>query len=107
MRLRRPAAIALVGWYLMMPPVFSPMGEHHRSFNDLSAPLNKWDVLAKFDSQDQCKKEKQRLRDEAPARLNFAHQHPEQDPDGNILAVSQAWQLADCVATDDPRLKAK
>jgi hypothetical protein len=31
--------LSLIGWYLLIPPVFSPMGEHHRSFNDLSAPL--------------------------------------------------------------------
>ncbi len=105
MTLHHAAALALMGWLLLMPPVFSPMGEHHRSFNDLSAPLNKWDVLAKFGSQDQCEEEKQRLRTEAPARLNFAHEHPDRDPNGNILAVSEAWQLADCIADDDPRLK--
>jgi hypothetical protein len=37
-------AVSLIGWYLLIPPVFSPMGEHHRSFNDLTAPLNKWDI---------------------------------------------------------------
>src|SRR5580692_11131302 len=51
MKPRHTAALLLVGWYLLIPPVFSPMGEHHRSFNDLTAPLNKWDIWAKFDSQ--------------------------------------------------------
>jgi len=28
-----------------------------------------------------------------------------QDRNGNIIAVAEAWQRAECVATDDPRLK--
>ncbi len=107
MNSRHIAALALVGWYLLIPPVFSPMGQHHRSFNDLSAPLNKWDIWAKFDSRDSCEKDKEHLRTEAPRRLEFAREHPDQGLNGNIVAVSEAWQLAECVATDDPRLKEK
>jgi hypothetical protein len=40
-------SLSFIGWYLLIPPVFSPMGEHSRSFNDLSAPLNKWDIWAR------------------------------------------------------------
>jgi hypothetical protein len=104
MKLYHAAALALLGWYLLIPPVFSPMGEHHRSFNDLSAPLDRWDIWAKFDSEVSCKKEKEHLRTEAPARLKFAHEHPDEDPNGNIVAVSEAWQLAECIASNDPRL---
>jgi hypothetical protein len=95
------------GWSLLIPPVFSPMGDHPRSFNDLSAPLNRWDIWASFDLETDCEKEKQRIRDEAPLRLKFAQEHPEQDRNGNIVAVSEAWQMAECVATDDPRLKGR
>ncbi len=105
MKLRHAAALALVGWYLLIPPVFSPMGEHHRSFNDLNAPLNQWDIWAKFDSEIGCKKEKEHLRTEAPIRIKFARENPDQDLNGNIVAVSEAWQLAECVASDDPRHK--
>jgi hypothetical protein len=98
-------SLSLIGWYLLIPPVFSPMGEHSRSFNDLTAPLNKWDIWARFDSQISCEKEKENLRIEAPVRLKFAREHPDKDTNGNIVAVSEAWQYADCVASDDPRLK--
>ena len=104
MKPRHAAALMLVTWYLLIPPVFSPMGQHHRSFNDLHAPLNKWDIAGKFDSQASCEKEKDRLRAQAPNRIRFGREHPEQDPNGNVLAVAEALQLADCVATDDPRL---
>jgi hypothetical protein len=83
------------------------MGTYHRSFNDISAPLNKRDIWARFDSQTSWEKEKQHLRIEAPLRLKFAREHPDQDVNGNIVAVSEAWQHAECIASDDPRLKSK
>jgi hypothetical protein len=107
MKICHATALALVGWYLLIPPVFSPMGDHPRSFNDLNAPLDKWDIWAKFESYKSCEKEKEHLRKEAPLRLKFAHEHPDQDPNGNIVAVAEAWQMAECIATDDPRLKWK
>lgn len=99
------AALTLVGWSLIIPPVFSPMGKHPRSFNDLSAPPNKWDIWEEFDSESECKKEKAHLRTEAPIRLKFAREHPDRDPNGNIVAVSEAWQLAECVPSDDSPIK--
>ena len=44
---------------------------------------------------------------EAPPRLRFAREHSQQDTNGNIVAVSEAWQYADCIASNDPRLKSK
>jgi len=40
-------------------------------------------------------------------RLQFAHEHPDQDQNGNIVAVAEAWQRAECFASDDPRLMEK
>src|ERR1019366_6443146 len=93
------------GWYLLTPPVFSAMGDHPCAFNDLNASLNRWDIQASFESDTSCEKEKERIRNEAPLRLNFAHEHPDQDRNGNIVAVAEAWQRAECISTDDPRLK--
>jgi len=107
MNLRHAAATALVGWYLLIPPVFSAMGGHPRAFNELNAPLNRWDIQASFDSETSCVKEKERIRNEAPLRIRFAHEHPDQDQNGNIEAVAEAWQRSECVASDDSRLKEK
>jgi hypothetical protein len=105
MTIRHAAALALVGWYLLIPPVFSPMGDHPRAFNDLNASLKKWDIWAPFESETSCKREKERIQSEAPLRLKFAREYPDQDRNGNIVAVAEAWQRAECIATDDPRLK--
>jgi len=47
---RRAAALALVGWYLMVPPL------SHDGGVDDEAPLSKWFVLDRFDSAAKCKR---------------------------------------------------
>lgn len=62
MKLRHAAALALVGWYLMTPPIYevttnSPesvkMGDKFYEVRP-SAPLGVWEVTASFDSADAC-----------------------------------------------------
>jgi hypothetical protein len=47
MRLRHAAALALVGWYLMVPPTTDGK-------IDNSAPLSQWDIRSSFDSAATC-----------------------------------------------------
>jgi hypothetical protein len=51
MKPRHAAALALVGWYLMLPPVVG--GKHHWHL-DLSAPLSQWHSVARYDTATQC-----------------------------------------------------
>lgn len=48
MRLRYAAALALVGWYLLLPPWVA------RNKFDAHAPLSKWQKSGKFDTEDAC-----------------------------------------------------
>jgi len=50
MDLSHAAALALVGWYLLAPPIKS------RNVNDMSAPLAKWDQWGRspFESEKAC-----------------------------------------------------
>jgi len=48
MKPRHAAALALVGWYLMVPPTLDPRRQQSGLFVDLSAPLPKCDTV--FDS---------------------------------------------------------
>ncbi len=43
MKLPHAAALALVGWYLMLPPK-----------QDIQAPIAKWRIVGNYDSADQC-----------------------------------------------------
>jgi hypothetical protein len=66
MTLRKAAALALVGWYLMMPP-----------WGKLNAPLSEWVVYQSFDSAENCAAARKVLVDylanyKAPDRFWYA-----------------------------------
>jgi hypothetical protein len=49
MTLRHAAALALVGWYLMVPPLSSDGKEI-----DTAAKLSQWDARLRFDRASDC-----------------------------------------------------
>ena len=49
MKLRHAAELALVGWYLMVPPI--PL---NRFRVDIDAPSSKWEHYQSFDSAEDC-----------------------------------------------------
>jgi hypothetical protein len=86
MKLSHAAALALVGWYLMAPPVHAP---NHKV--DFHAPLAKWTILGSFDKAEDCEMADLRLRQTPQTTKGLS-----------------VWEAADlCIATDDPRLKSK
>jgi hypothetical protein len=99
-KLRHAAALALVGWYLMMPPV----GENGK--NDTGAPLNRSHHRHTFDSAHDCEKALAAARlSEALGIASLSQREglSEQDALG-LGRFSRDWQ---CIATDDPRFKGK
>ncbi|MGD0118806.1 MAG: hypothetical protein ABSD30_12125 [Candidatus Binatus sp.] len=93
MKLRHAAALALVGWYLMMPPPRT-VGDHFET--NFYAPLSKWPKVRTFDLQSQCETAREALQ---------------QKPTGNLVIMLGAAEAkattkaSRCVATDDPLLK--
>jgi len=86
------AALALVGWYLMVPPI-------HPNFQfDEHAPLSEWTISSSFDSASGCEQARQLVIDSnlkhEVENLSVATQ------DGN----ARLYFLSKCIATDDPRL---
>lgn len=53
MKPRHAAALALVGWYLMMPPVTSD-GRIQKD-----APLSRWYIFSNFETKEECEKARQ------------------------------------------------
>jgi hypothetical protein len=92
MKLRHAAALALVGWYLMAPPVTpcpDDCGADHQHV-DTAAPLSKWKMIESFDTAEGC----HRWQHQAELKLT--------------ADTYTAWTRAhrsECIATDDPRLK--
>jgi hypothetical protein len=96
MKLRHTAALALVGWYLMVPPY----SEKPIPPTNLP-PLSKWSVYRRYNAPDECRYARSAIAD------GFLEDAP---PDflqrfGNNF--KSTFVRARCVATDDPRLKEK
>jgi hypothetical protein len=98
MKPRHAAALALVGWYLMVPP---PVDEPYKV--NTEAPLTSWKVYQTFSTLDECDKSLVSMQDK--------YQHTASAPLGTIKKGSRAFALqmtfAQCVASDNPRLKVK
>jgi hypothetical protein len=88
MKPRHAAALALVGWYLMMPPLYD------RGRLDETAPLKQRTIIDSFDRASEC-----------TSRLSSITRdiEIERDPAPDET-LKRRTLLAACVATDDPRL---
>jgi len=85
-KFRHTAWLALMGWYLMIPPSMT------NGFDD-AAPLAKWFVYASYDSAHECEGSKFLNREGFKQRKDDR--------------LKDAFEHAQCIATDDPRLKEK
>jgi len=98
---RHAAALALVGWYLMTPPVGNDLQIYSQ------APLTEWRVEEAADSSDRCNDAKLALFNRADAEIK-QQKHETLDPSLNLpLAAMKVALAAQCIASDDPRLKEK
>ncbi len=98
MNLRHAAAVALVGWYLMVPPVVEKAGSYEADFN---APLSRWSVDSPFDTAAECRAVNANLVQQQTRVFDQAQAHSRE------RAVAQRLIVSQCIETDDPRLKEK
>jgi hypothetical protein len=88
---RHAAAIAVVGWYLMIPSSMLPPGV---AYNE---PLSKWQIVRGFDTADGC-----------DDFLNIFFEHSRQKQALKMLKPTYwDYMFAESIATDDSRLKEK
>jgi hypothetical protein len=124
MKLRHVAALALLagfacskptgkGWYLLVPPL---KGAAVNSVN-ITAPLSAWEVKRSFDSATSCEAKLQ--TDKNLARRAYVNPMVQKQPEKDwkkmppevwslwVKAYATQFLAGVCVASDDPRLKAK
>jgi hypothetical protein len=104
MKPRHAAALALVGWYLMVPP--DSTVPHSV---DSAAPISRWSIITNFESADTCKQALTELQNKNgdPAKLDATgrlRRFQKRQPADPALARARVDHTA-CIATDDPRLK--
>lgn len=82
----RSGALALVGWYLLLPPTGVKPLQYQTG--DLPA-LSKWAQVGAYDSASACR--------EAHLQLPDSFKNPDQE-------TAQRMLMARCIEADDPRL---
>ena len=100
MKIRHTAALALVGWCLMIPPAIPGTYEVNQS-----APLSQWTIRRIFPHNEGCEAPKARLRELALAaqgQRDVLARRSQRNPDSHCVLCK-----AQCVAEDDLRLKDK
>jgi hypothetical protein len=101
MKTRHAAALALVGWYLMVPPQLVSPG-HETANVDAAVPLNKWTVWQAFDTAIECESQLETLKEGALQRTQTG-----QSREFMQKLLDNQFFRGQCIATDDPRLKEK
>jgi hypothetical protein len=128
MNLRHAAALALVGWYLMMPPPDFDHATHLPNGRpNTDAPFSYWRNDGSFDSAKECKAELQNnieFSKQIESKIRREHRSEQQEsaledkmdqqsnsPKGFSRGLRGYGLIgamsAQCVASDDPRLKEK
>jgi hypothetical protein len=103
---RHLAALALVGWFLMMPPDSAKIPHSV----DADVPLARWTVVTSFDGEDSCEKALTDIQnsEQDPAELDKTGKlrRYQKNPPDAALGKARALNAA-CVASDDVRLKGR
>jgi hypothetical protein len=111
---RHTAALALVGWYLMLPPLRQPsliarasawvFGGHLVKETDSDAPIATWVQSGEFESLNACKSQQDHLYADANRKIATP---PISWQDLDDQAYLGQLAFGHCIASDDPRLKGK
>ena len=118
MKSRHASALALLGWYLMVPQVKPNTGKV-----DFKAPLAQWNQMGAFDTATACEKERDsrlassdKAVDELNAELKAVPDKSQPLKDAapkvyedyvSVTSFVLEMKASRCIASDDPRLKEK
>ena len=93
-KFRHAASLALVGWYLMIPPHLQTSSLQV----DRDAPISRWKHYRSFDSATECEATLERLRrDVRKIRTD--------NPATTLDSEAAQEMMGKCIASDDSRLR--
>ena len=85
MNLPHAAALALVGWYLLIPPIVM---EGEKAKVDASVPLSQWEHGDRiYETESACEEENAKLHAIAESHKNWI------GPSGSVAAVNERYVL--------------
>ena len=91
MRPYHAAALALLGWYLIIPSSTLPPSVAYKE------PLARWQIVRGFDTADPCEDFLNTFFEESREKQSLSMLEP----------AYRDYMFAKCVASDDPRFKEK
>jgi hypothetical protein len=97
MKLRHNGVLALVGWYLMIPPIGNDLKTGRGVYVNWAAPISGWKTEGVYDYAAECTKAQAGLYEDFMKNHNMTS-------DREKAIVSQAFANDQCIASDDPRL---
>jgi hypothetical protein len=90
-------ALALVGWYMLVPPIQG----YDLSNLEVNAPLSQWEKTHNDDGTAQTFATEAACEEEKAAKIRVFHELSK-DP-----AIQNVYGTFRCISADDPRLKGK
>ena len=93
------AALALVGWYLMMPPV----NPNNMRVNT-DAPISDWEIRNSFDSASQCERLRVQVHAASNNRAKYDARKSQQHPLLSYVEWQKRSKAAVCISAHDPRI---
>ncbi len=91
MNLGHASVLALVGWYLMVPPLIGSFGIADQK------PISAWQRFGPYNSESDCEDNKSKWE----GSLEGPHSAEDTRQEQGLMASQEAL----CVSEDDPRLK--
>jgi hypothetical protein len=103
MKAYHAAAIALVTWYLVAPPIRD--SDTEPPYIDTHADYREWKVLRAFNSLDDCETGYQRAKSNAAEGYLTTFDGSYADADTNPEPLLDQQAEAECMTADDPRIE--
>jgi hypothetical protein len=113
MKLHHAAALALAGWYLMIPRIYLDpggnwiVGPWERRKGQIEQPeLSSWELRGSYETAAKCHEAIVTLASQRPTDSEIAaNPRAQRDPKGYNDIRNQAFKSARCVVSDDLRLR--
>jgi hypothetical protein len=101
---RHVAALAVVSWYLMMPPDSARIPHSV----DSTAPLSRWSIVSNYPTQESCEKVLADIQNKErdPVELDTTGKLKRLQKGDQALGIARAINSG-CVESDDWRLKGR
>ena len=109
MKPRHAAALGIVSWFLMVPPIADRAYDISQPrVIEGDAPVSDWVIKRAYDTAEECENAREDLRNRSFAIIVKRFEHGDANSTERIQTIDSAQNSSPrCIAPDDPRLNPK